>query len=64
MRVFVVIGRTESGDDVGPYVWDFKPSNKLIHATISQDWLDEYEAFGKDGGLLLNKSWAEVITNG
>jgi hypothetical protein len=51
MRVWVLVGRTESGDDVGPYVWANEPSHFEILDVLRQDWPDEFEAFGDDGGI-------------
>lgn len=43
MKVWVVTGRTESGDAVGPYVWGYNPSKEEIENLLKEYWPDEYE---------------------
>lgn len=34
--VFVVIGKSESGDSYGPYVYAKKPSDKVLEALVKE----------------------------
>ncbi|TCR92612.1 hypothetical protein [Rhizobium sp. BK376] len=61
MRVWVAVGRTESGDDVGPYVWSYEPDEAEILRVMEADWPEEFEAFGDDGGISWDLGSAEVI---
>ncbi|MGV1762822.1 hypothetical protein [Rhizobium rhizogenes] len=61
MKVWVLVGRTESGDNVGPYVWDRQPSDTEIVEVLRADWPEEFEAFGCDGGISWDLGDAWVI---
>lgn len=41
--VWVLTGCTESGDDVGPYVFRTKPSVKRMIAVLKRDWGHDWE---------------------
>lgn len=43
MKVWVLTGRTESGDDIGPYVWGKEPTQAEIDAVFMRDIPDEVE---------------------
>lgn len=51
MKVWVLTGQTESGDDVGPYVWDYEPSLEECLVRLKRDWPEEYEAFESDEAI-------------
>ena len=51
MKVWVVTGRTESGDAVGPYAWKHLPTYNEIIKTLKRDWDEEFKAFGPTGGI-------------
>ena len=40
--VWVCSGRTESGDDVGPYIWAREPSQEEVDAILSRDMPDDF----------------------
>lgn len=45
-HVYVMVGMTESGDDVGPYVFDFEPSEAdLMSVVVEDEWeyVDYYD---------------------
>lgn len=46
MKLWVTTGRTESGDDVGPYVWGHKPTAKEVKAILRADWPEEFAEVG------------------
>lgn len=43
MKVWVMHGRTESGDDVGPYVFSFEPTKDQQVELLKRDWPAEFE---------------------
>lgn len=43
MKVWVFTGTTESGDEVGPYVFDYCPSTKELQAILMKDCPSEFE---------------------
>ena len=51
MKIWTVIGRTESGDGVGPYVFDTEPSTEEIETILKKDWSEE---IGENGDLYVN----------
>lgn len=53
MKVWVVTGRSESGDDYGPWVYSSKPSEKFLKQMLKENFPDEFD---DDGCLIyLNK---------
>lgn len=44
MKVYVLTGNTDSGDEVGPYVWVNGPDKNEIERVIVRDWHDDYVA--------------------
>jgi hypothetical protein len=42
--IYVLTGRTESGDDIGPYAWFKKPTDEVIAAVFERDIPEEVEA--------------------
>ena len=48
MKVYVVVGRTESGDEVGPYVFAFKPDTEELTKVIRADHECEFEGWETD----------------
>jgi hypothetical protein len=42
--IFVLTGRTESGDDIGPYAWPTKPTEDQILKVFMRDIPEEVEA--------------------
>lgn len=54
MKVWVLTGETESGDDVGPYAWAHEPTREEALAKLKADWPEEYEAFGDDDAINFN----------
>jgi hypothetical protein len=43
-NVHVLIGQTESGDTIGPWVWLEKPDEDTITAAFKAYWGEDYEA--------------------
>lgn len=43
MKVWVLVGRTESGDAVGPYVFKDEPDQDAIDEILSSDFPDDFE---------------------
>lgn len=71
MKVWVFTGTTESGDDVGPYIFDYYPSTAELQAILMQDWPSEFEMDREewidcDFGYISSNSLdtAELITKG
>lgn len=48
MNVWVISGRTESGDDIGPYVLDYKPTELEIHEIVKADMPEEYRDYDNE----------------
>jgi hypothetical protein len=46
MQVWVTTGRTESGDDIGPYAWGFEPTKEEVECRLREDWPEEFEEVG------------------
>ena len=42
--VFVLTGSTESGDEIGPYVWPYKPTKKNIKDVFMRDIEEDYKS--------------------
>ena len=42
--IWVLTGRTESGDDIGPYAWPIEPTTDMIDAVFERDIPEEVEA--------------------
>jgi hypothetical protein len=42
--IFVLTGRTESGDDIGPYAWATNPTEEQIMTVFMRDMPEEVEA--------------------
>lgn len=43
MKVFIVIGNTESGDRVGPMAFEVKPTPKQLERILREDYPQEFE---------------------
>lgn len=56
MKVWVVTGHSESGDDYGPYVYNKKPGKKLLKSLVL-DWdsTDELDGPGDYGSYVFLK---------
>ena len=48
MKVYVVLGRTESGDEVGPYVFHQRPSEEQLTKVIRADHKCEFDGWETD----------------
>lgn len=46
MNLWVTYGRTESGDDLTPLVWDYEPTSEQVDAVYRAQLPDEYEEVG------------------
>jgi hypothetical protein len=46
--VWVAFGGTESGDDVGPYVFDHEPTKAELQALLMEHWPSEFEMDEED----------------
>ncbi|QIV65938.1 hypothetical protein Cp1R7AA1_169 [Mesorhizobium phage Cp1R7A-A1] len=46
MQVWVTTGSTESGDDIGPYVWAFEPTGAEVESRLRAALPEEYESVG------------------
>jgi hypothetical protein len=44
MKIFILTGSTESGDDIGPYAWLEKPTVAMINDVFLRDIPEEVEA--------------------
>jgi hypothetical protein len=40
-KVWVTYGNTDSGDFIGPYVWDTKPSDIVVERQVMNDYGEE-----------------------
>ncbi|MER9596131.1 hypothetical protein [Mesorhizobium sp. M0244] len=60
-RVWVTTGRTESGDDVGPYVWAREPSDEAVITAIDAQFGDEEAEMFREGCGILHTEQTEVI---
>ena len=61
MKVWVCTGRTESGDDIGPHVFNKKPNAKQREAFLRETYQGEWEDDGPgDYGSWIFSSWDEV----
>lgn len=47
---YMMVGQTESGDFVGPYIWDHSPTEEEQIKVLRRDFVEEYECFGGDYG--------------
>jgi len=47
-KVWVLTGQTESGDSVGPYVFDYKPTNVELVSLLKEDMPQEFEGDPED----------------
>ena len=58
MALFILTGRTESGDDIGPYVWERKPAQEDINCVFLRDIPEEVEA-GTCDNYQVSKTYLE-----
>ncbi len=58
MALYILTGRTESGDDIGPYVWERKPTREDINRVFLRDIPDEVEA-GTCDSFQVTKTYLE-----
>ena len=47
-KVWVFIGLTESGDEVGPYVFSTEPSIWQLQEILKRDWPSEFDIDEED----------------
>lgn len=41
--IWVFTGATESGDEVGPYAFDYEPTKKELQGILMADWSSEFD---------------------
>jgi hypothetical protein len=58
MKVWVLTGRTESGDPIGPHVWPYDPPQAKIDALLKDTYDEEWEYM--DGQLNYRVEGVEV----
>lgn len=64
MKVYVGIGQTESGDDVGPYVWKNKPSKEDQLGLLLIEWPGEFEDTDEEFGWISRWNVTEELLIG
>lgn len=52
-KVWVITGRTESGDDIGPYVLDYEPTRLEMHEIVRADMPEEYMEYDETGEIYI-----------
>lgn len=50
MKVIVVTGKSESGDNYGPWVFDKKPSGRQLHLFLKENVSSEFPGEGSEDG--------------
>lgn len=50
MKIWIMYGCTESGDDIAPYAFDYLPTDEELIAVLKRDWPSEFadEEAGED----------------
>ena len=57
MEVWVLTGHTESGDPIGPYVFNRRPNDQEAYDTVAEDFPLEVEAEENHGCTYL---WYDI----
>ena len=65
MKVYVIVGRTESGDEVGPYVFHEQLPKEELTKIVRADHEAEFEGWETDdldeAIPILDGYWVEVL---
>lgn len=43
-RYYILLGQTESGDRIGPYLFSLRPTELDVDKILKRDWYEDYDS--------------------